>query len=106
MNAEELKTILDAISTVSGNASNAAVWWIALHYGTKIVGMLAAATTVVWVATAIIRVVAATNAWSSLGAEVSRAWGARTAMPGFIDMDARRAMRRAVDAALKEKNYD
>lgn len=101
MNAEELKMVLDTINAVSGNASSAAVWWMALHYGTKITGILAAATTVVWIASAIIRAFAATNEWSSLGAEVSRAWGARTAMPGFVDGEDRRAMRRAIEAAPK-----
>lgn len=38
MNAEELKMILDSISSVSSDASRALIWWMLLHYGTTIVG--------------------------------------------------------------------
>lgn len=61
MSPDELKMVFETIKSVSGDASSAAIWWIALHYGVKLaMGVLIAATVGV-VAYMVIRLIANVN---------------------------------------------
>lgn len=103
MDAAELKMILDAISTVSGDASRAAVWWMALHYGTKIIGFAVAGVVIVLLARTVAGAVCGTSEWARLGVEVSRAWGAFCPSTFNPDHSDRAAIAKAVTAGRKER---
>ena len=102
MSAEELKMILDAIASVSGNASNAAIWWMALHYGTQVIGHLLAAVSGTAIVISVARTLAGASEWARLGQQVAGAWGAASPF-GRVMNDDRDAIGRAIAAAKEER---
>ena len=43
---DELKTVLEVIGRMSGDAAGLGTWWIVLHYGVEALGIIAAAVAV------------------------------------------------------------
>jgi hypothetical protein len=104
MNPEELKLILDTISTVSGNAGTAAIWWMALHYGSEVVKVALVAGGFIAVSRLIINAVTWTSEWARLGREVARAWGPHCSpISGLVSSTDRAAIRKAVAAAQEAR---
>lgn len=105
MNTDEVKLVLDAISTMADGASTAAVWWMVLHYGLKLL-------TVVFVCGAVVLVVRlitgtmlkldANQPWVQAGKSVAEAWGAGTAYRCMYTSD-HAAIRAAVNAGHDRK---
>lgn len=75
MNIEELKLILETINSVSQDASTAAIWWMALHYGSMVLGWILFASTVFGVVYAVTRLITSQSEWSQFGKQVSKAYG-------------------------------
>jgi hypothetical protein len=79
MNAEELKMVLEAITTLSGNAGNAFEWWLIVHYGTKLLALIAVLTGVGMAAFTIYKIVLllnppSTTRWDALRNAIIGVW--------------------------------
>lgn len=61
MNIDELKLILEALQHTTDGAKDLGVWWIALHYGEKVLGGLFAVVCIWGVAWGIYKVINAAN---------------------------------------------
>ena len=75
MNIEELKLILETINSVSHDASTAAIWWMALHYGSMVFGWILFASTVFGVVYTVAGLIISNSEWGQLGRQVSKAYG-------------------------------
>lgn len=103
MSTDELTMILNAINGMAGDASRAAIWWMALHYGTKIVVALTIAATIITLGTAAIRAATFTNAWALAGRRVAKAWGGEGGIFSFMMSGDERAIERAINAAAAQR---
>lgn len=80
MTTDEIRMVLDALRQLSGDASNAALWWLVAHYGAEVAGSLIVAGTLIGLGAVLLRVVRAVigmNEWAEFGRETARALGGR-----------------------------
>ena len=75
MDIEQFKLMMEMLRGVSGDASNAAIWWMVLHYGSDFLRVLAVSGTVLGAAYFIVRAVRATQSADSLCREFAQILG-------------------------------
>jgi len=105
MNTEELKFVFDAIGAMADGAATAALWWMVLHYGLKLLTVVAVCAAAVIVVRLITRTVLLTRdeyPWVQAGKSVAEAWGAGTAYTHMAKTD-HDAIRAAINAAYNRK---
>lgn len=103
MNTEELRLVLETISNIAGDAGTAAIVWMALHYGTKLLGMAVVVVPIVLAVVFCARAISASMQWSAMGREVSKAWGGCASKYGDPDATDTAALHRAIAAAKDRK---
>lgn len=47
LDMEQLKLVLAALRDITGDAGHAALWWMAMHYGVKVLSMVLTAAVIV-----------------------------------------------------------
>lgn len=75
MNIQELQLVLDAVKTVSGDASEVAIWWIVGSYVLTFILNVVIVFAVVLTITKIVKTLVGMNEWATIGKNLSRAWG-------------------------------
>ncbi len=94
---EELKLILETISKISGDASTVAIWWVALHYSTKILTSIIVFGGVAVIVYIIAKAFQNTSEWSNLAKSIVKAHGGRGGYCVFHEDEA--AAKKAIEAA-------
>jgi hypothetical protein len=101
MNEQELRMVLDALRSLSGDASTAAVWWMALHYGTRLFTVLIVVVAVAWTLKTALAYMTGLSEWQEAGRSVSRAWGGGSG--SFMFNEDKDAIDRAIKAGNKKQ---
>jgi len=96
MNIEELKLVLQTIQGISGDASTAAILWVALHYGSGIITGLLTAGTILGMVYLVIKAIMANTEWANAVKEVCKAYGCNDDY-SFITTEQKRALRKAIE---------
>lgn len=104
MNTEELKMVLETINNLAGGATDAAIWWIILHYGGQLLVHLSWVFMVGFIVLRLTQAISGTSEWSRAGRTVARSWGASNAMFGSMVSSDHDAIARAIAAASKPPN--
>jgi hypothetical protein len=77
MSTEELKMILEVLTRTTDTASNAAIWWMVLHYGSNLLTILTVIGGLcigVWL---ICRAAVTAGEWGQAARNVAKSWGGR-----------------------------
>lgn len=98
MNIEELKLVLQTVQGIGGDARSAAIWWMALHYGTETIKYLSLMGTLLGAVYGIRRVLVGDAEWRVLAQGILAAYGHRDSA-SYVTADARRAAQRAIEKA-------
>ena len=83
---EELKLILETISKISGDASTVAIWWVALHYSTKILTSIIVFGGVAVIVYIIAKAFQNTSEWSNLAKSIVRLMAVVVVIASFMRM--------------------
>ena len=100
MNIEELKLVLQTIQGISGDASSAAIVWMALHYGTQVLGVIATAGTLLGGIYVVAQAFLGQSEWAELAKRVCSAYGCDDDYT-YATAEQKRALRRAIEKAAK-----
>lgn len=101
MNIEELKLVLSAVETVSGDAKTVAVWYFVANYGVSLMQTLIIIAGLVLLVRVISKAFINASEWANLGRAVSKAWGGDG--EEYIYTADKRAMQRAVQCAPQQE---
>lgn len=71
MNIEEMKLIIDAIKSLSGDATTALIWWMVFDL-VKLTLMSSVVVAIVWL---ISKGIGSMSEWADAGKQVARAYG-------------------------------
>lgn len=99
MDMEQLKLILATLRDITGDAGHAAVWWMAMHYGVKVLTMLLIAGVIITALVLLIRVVRASSDADRLCRELARKLGVESFDTWYAPD--RKALLKAIDEKLK-----
>jgi hypothetical protein len=75
MSTEELKMILDVLTRVTDTTGNAAIWWMALHYGVGVINVAIVVGGLCFAVALIVRAAMHTSDWANQARAISKAWG-------------------------------
>jgi hypothetical protein len=102
MNIEELKLVLSAVETVTGDAKTVAIWYFAANYGVSLLKVLIVVVGLVLLVRGIAKAFINASEWATLGRTVSKAWGG----PGeeYVYTRDRTAMQGAIQSAPQRGN--
>lgn len=101
MNTEELKMVLEAISSLGAAGKEAFIWWLALKYGSSLVSMFLISAVAVVIAYMVLRLVKTCNRSD----QAVRNLAARLGVTNFDTWYAedRRRLEAAIDAILGKR---
>ena len=102
MNIEELKLVLSAVETVTGDAKTVAIWYFAANYGVSLLKVLIVIGGLVLLVRVISKALINASEWANLGRAVAKAWGGQG--DEYIYQSDKAALQHALKAAPTKDN--